>query len=482
MKVLITKEKLDSLAATISVKAGASLPLSIDEMVSAVQSIQNTSTPSLQAKTAVPSSAQFTVTADSNYDGLSSVTVAAITPTYIGIGIATRSANNVVISGRNVTVSSGYYPNNVSKTVTTATYSIQYDQTFGSNNTKVNTIYSVNDFQQGYITTLAITPAEQTVISQTFTPSTVTQTYTQNDTGSFLRTVVVEPIPNTGIEIPSTTNQTQINTKTKTLTASATSIQFTGLEAEPSSFVIISFTNQTTGGTKVASVAYDGISLYGMDITTQAQSDENFTYSYSSGTLTVTATSASFQANEYKLVYSYGGTPENDVDAKDVQVGSGATSITFTGLKGEPSYFSCVFKSNFSTSNGYQRVISVVYDGTNTYGLAMGSSAIAASSWTYTYNNGTLTITSQGTNNGGYFHQPGYYQLTYAMGVNSNGQSMKITPSTSEQLVYADEGHTLDMVLVEAIPSNYVVPTGTLTITPGMSGTINVSQYAFISL
>lgn len=49
-------------------------------------------------------------------------------------------------------------------------------------------------------------------------------------------------------------------------------------------------------------------------------------------------------------------------------------------------------------------------------GMAMDSSAhVDGSYWTSSYNNGSFTITSQGTNAGGYFHQPGYYQLTYVI-------------------------------------------------------------------
>ena len=120
---------------------------------------------------------------------------------------------------------------------------------------------------------------------------------------------------------------TTVGTATKTLTAAASSIQFTGLSGEPTSFVVTSSADQSTGGTKVVGVVYDGTSCHGIDITTQAEADTGFTQSYSSGALTITATTASFQANEYKLVYSYGGS-SNDVGTADVQVGSGATSIT----------------------------------------------------------------------------------------------------------------------------------------------------------
>ena len=254
-----------------------------------------------------------------------------------------------------------------------------------------------------------------------------------------------------------------VATKTATLSSASSSIQFTGLSGDPTSFVITSSTDQTTGGTKVVAVVYDGTSLHGQTITTQVTADTGFTKSYSGGTLTVTATTAEFQANEYKLVYTYGGS-SSDIGTVDVQVGSGATSITFSGLTGRPIYFSCIFKSDFSTSSGYQRVIDVVNDGTNTYGHAMDSEANAQTSWSYTYSGGSLTITSTGTNNGGYFHQPNYYQLTYAVDPNGINLQAKtnINPTQSSQTIYPDNGYDgLESVQINAIPSSYVQPTYT---------------------
>lgn len=257
----------------------------------------------------------------------------------------------------------------------------------------------------------------------------------------------------------------KVGTATATPTYASTSISFTGLLGEPTSFAVVSNAELATGASpwKTAAVVYDGTDLHGQTIrnTSNAQvtyDGSSFSYTYNNGTLTITGSGTNFQANQYKLVYTYGSAT---VGTAQTQVGSGATSITFTGVTDEPAYFSCIFKSNFSTSSGYQRVITVVNDGTSTYGMEMDSSAkVSTIHWSYSYNNGSLTITSQGTNAGGYFHQPGYYQLTYVAGGGGDEvilQDKTVSPSESTQYVTADEDYTgLGTVTVNAISSTYV--------------------------
>ena len=242
---------------------------------------------------------------------------------------------------------------------------------------------------------------------------------------------------------------------TATPSTASSSIQFTGLSGEPTSFVVISAADLATGASpyKTAAVVFDGTDLHGQIVTNtnnaQASYSTSFTKTYSNGTLTITGTGANFQPNQYKLIYTYGGNSAN-LGTAETQVGSGATSVTFTGLTDEPDYFSVIFKSNFGTSSGYQRVISVVYDGTNTYGLAMDSGAKALSSWSYTYSNGTLTVSSSGTNDGGYFHQPGYYQLTYGVGGTVEPVEIEVEPLsvTTNGTYTAPEGKAYSPVTV----------------------------------
>lgn len=263
-----------------------------------------------------------------------------------------------------------------------------------------------------------------------------------------------------------------IASTTQTLSAVSSSISFNAAE-DPNSFLIISTSDIATGAApyKVAAVVFDGTSIHAQVITNTSNAQitydsSTFSKTYSNGTVTVTSSSRQFQVGQYQIIYSYGSS--YTVGTSDVQVGSGATSITFTGLEEEPNYFSCIFKSNFGTSSGYQRVIATRLFDDDMAGLEMDSGAhYSTQHWSYSYNNGSLTITSQGTNAGGYFHQPGYYQLTYVTGSGGGGgggggnyQAKTVAPSTSQQVVKPDSSY-------DALSQVTVTPVSQTNLTAG---------------
>ena len=97
------------------------------------------------------------------------------------------------------------------------------------------------------------------------------------------------------------------------------------------------------------------------------------------------------------------------------------------------------------------------------------------------FNNDTLMDVTQDTVESSKLHSG--YTATGADGQPISGsyvaplqQTKTATPTTSQQTISPDSGYLLSSVTVNAIPSEYIIPTGTVSITD--NGTVNVTQYA----
>lgn len=74
-----------------------------------------------QNKSVRPSESEQEITYDSGYTGLGTVTVGAISSTYVGSGITRRSSSNLTASGATVTAPAGYYTEAATKSVSSMT-------------------------------------------------------------------------------------------------------------------------------------------------------------------------------------------------------------------------------------------------------------------------------------------------------------------------------------------------------------------------
>lgn len=132
-----------------------------------------------------------------------------------------------------------------------------------------------------------------------------------------------------------------------------------------------------------------------------------------------------------------------------------ANSLTleFTGLNGEPTLFSIHPKKNI-TLGSTRYILGVDYDGENTVGIQgyssgsfMSSSATAtysATAFSWTYANGTLTVTSGSATTGGYFMSGITYQLVYITDTLTQGEV--VGPSLDLSQVTVTEASMLDGV------------------------------------
>lgn len=296
----------------IDVTNYASVDVSVPSGGATLQSKSKSYTPSETAQSE-------TVTADSGYDGLSSVdvSVGAIPSNYVGSGIARRDDDD--LSGTVddpyyiVSAQSGYYPNSAEFGIPLMTLPSTADSSF-SGTRKANILPSTSqrylNIPSGYNPTAQF----YQLIGAELLPLNVTQngTYDPATYDVFGFGTVTVDVQGGGASTCATTTMTNSNDQAK-------SIQFTNLSGEPKWF-FVRCTSQLTRSSSysyyyVTDIRYNGTNhngnYYRRSNGTYYNDTSHYSHTYSNGTLTVSSSASrgsaggSFYNGTYELVYIY---------------------------------------------------------------------------------------------------------------------------------------------------------------------------------
>ena len=180
--VITNNQNYTDIADAIRIKNGTNETYPPAEMPAAILALEAGSGGAIinQNKTVNPSETQQSVTADSGYSGLGTVTVTAIPSDYVGTGVTQRTSSDVTVSGATVTIPTGYYGTAASKTVSSTTHPAPTV----SVNTSSGLITASHTQSAGYVsggttsTELQLSTQEGTTI----TPTTSAQTAVAADT------------------------------------------------------------------------------------------------------------------------------------------------------------------------------------------------------------------------------------------------------------------------------------------------------------
>ena len=232
--------------------------------------------PSLQNKnksyTPTESAQSESVTADGGYDGLDtvSISVGAISSTYVGTGTARKTSSDLTASGDTVTVPSGYYENGGSKAVASGTAGTPTATMGAVSNHSVSVTPSVTN-TTGYITGSTKTGTAVSVSASELVSGDKSITANGNN-------IDVTDYATVSVNVSGTSKNVQVvQGTTRTTSSSMTAIGAEMTVSKTGTYDVYwsAFRSNTSGSYTFATQLYVGGSAYGSENTTWTNHVQN---------------------------------------------------------------------------------------------------------------------------------------------------------------------------------------------------------------
>ena len=481
----------------------------VTEYASAVVNVPTGSTINNQDKSVNPTESEQSVTYDSGYTGLGTVTVGAISSTYVGSGITQRSSTDLSASGATVTVPAGYYSTQATKSVTSGsagtptaskgtvsnhsisvTPSVTNTTGYITGGTKTGTAVTVSASElvsgkkeitangdnidvTNYATVkVAISGNVPVIDSLTVTPTESEQTFNSSSVDGY-KPVTVEAISSTYIGSGITQrSSTDLSASGATVTVpagyystQASKSVSSGSATAPASISGTSASISTGTGTitlsKTVSVTPSVTAGY-ISSGTAGNSSVSLTASVSvdptptASGATVTIPAGYYSAQTTKSVSSGSATGPSSLSASSATVTTGTNTITLTktGVTTTPTVSAGYVSSATSSTATVALTASVTTKGATTYTPGTTDQTISSG----TYLTGTQTISGDSDLVAGNIKQGITIfgvEGTYS-GAGSTIDSLTVTPSESEQTFNSSSVDGYKPVVVGAISSTYV--------------------------
>lgn len=395
----VTVSAAELVDGTLSITANG--PYDVTNYAGATVSV-SAPTPALQSKNATPTEQQQTVTADSGYDGLSSVTVGAIDAGYVGSGVTRRTSSSLTASGATVTAPAGYYEQAASKAVASGTAGTPSASKGTVSNHSVSVTPSVTN-STGYITGGTKTGTAVTVSAGELVSGD--KPITANGTG-----IDVANYATVSVAVPS--GQPNLQTKAVTYTPSET--QQTAAVTADSGY----------DGLDEVDVTVEAVSstYVGSDITRRSSSD------LTASGATVSAPAGYYASAASKSVASGSATPAASISATGASVSTGNNTLTLSKtVSNTPQVSAGYIGSGTAGNSSVSLTASVTTKAAATITPSTSAQTIAAG----TYLTGAQTIAAMPAGTAG--------TPTASKGAVSN-HSVSVTPSVTNTTGYITGG------------------------------------------